>query len=203
MIPHAMFVRSQLALAALVCCGAAAAAPFSVVGETVGNMVSFTVSDADAAGGLSATYGFYQIEFSFSYDAAALQYLHADAVSLDGLLVAPFSFGDPAYVEPNGSFQAQFINLTQPADNAPLFKFFFQAKPNSGAGTTSADLTQSPIDVYGDIAAGGTIPTVLATGSAQVPAVSAVPEPESWALMLLGGALVAGWAGRGRRASRA
>lgn len=201
-------LRSVLTPVALVSClllgGTAAAMPV-VQGPAgavaVNDTVVFTLSDDTPTDGFNTAADVYLSDFSFSYDAGALRYVQSDAVLAGSTLFGnPVLPGDP---DPAGTFGAQFIGPSSitPAAGATLFTVTFQALTATGAGGTSLNLSSPPFGAYGDAVSGGVgDPSAFAPTTGSV-VISSVPEPDAWAMLLLGGALVAGLGrSRARRA---
>ena len=187
------------ALAALMLLGSAAVLARPIItgpgSVTVGQDVVFTISDTAPADGFNADISFnsYLADFKFSFSSVYLQFAHADAdATLGGSFLSVPS--GPAEIFTPGEFAALFVGPgdVTPIPNETLFTLTFTALADTGSLFTIVTLSLPDTGAYGDGKS-----YVATTGIATItPAASQpgtdVPEPQSLALMLIGGAALLG-----------
>ena len=187
-------IRENKAWAALtgllLVAGAATAAPVITgpagVAMVGGNLV-YTVSDNNPADGVDTGTGYYAADFSFDYDKLVMQYLLVTQVaSLDVLIAAN-------QLDPAGLLTTQVLASMVPAAGDLFTITFLALAPSTGA---EVRFRVPDGGVYGS---SGAITGPIDTVTLPISPSNIVPEPEGWALVLLAGAIAAGFTRRSRR----
>lgn len=179
-----------IALAALTLLGSAAVLARPVItgpgSVTVGQDVVFTVSDDAPGDGFNPGLTGYVADFKFVFDTTFLQFVQADALIPDDPLNPTVIFNGALNAPGEVLANLAWLPFTPlPTNATDLFTLTFIALASTGAGTTILNLSLPVGGAYGD--GGFYVPT---SGTAAI--TSAVPEPQSLALLLIGGAAMLG-----------
>ena len=152
----------------------------------VGANVVFTISDDAPGDGFNPGLTGYVADFKFVFDTTFLQFVQADALIPDDPLHPAVVFNGALNASGEVLATLAWLPFTPlPTNATDLFTLTFTALASTGASSTMVNMSLPDGGAYGD---GGSFdPT---RGSAAI--TSAVPEPQSLALLAIGGVAMLG-----------